>query len=127
MLVLSVALLLGIKFTSGRTQGVLPAPLRMQWTTDAATHKNREFTIAASELTFRTGARADSFTVHPIRHVTQSALGEDTTNFAVEYESEGGLILWEFQYSSKPKPAIRFKNQKDLVWRPVDAAVSARR
>lgn len=127
MLVISVVALFGVRFSSGETQGVLPMPLRAEWTTEDPDYKNRGFTISASALTFRTGADADSFTVHKIRHVTQSASGEDTTNFAIDYESEGGLVTWEFQYIQRPKPTIRFTHQKDLVWKPAGAAVASGR
>ena len=119
ILALSVIAFFAVRLSGIETQGVLPVPLRLEWTTEDPSYKDRGFIIAASTLTFRTGARADSFTVHKIRHVTQSASGEDTTNFSVDYETEGELVTWKFQYIQRPKPTIRFTNQKDLVWTPV--------
>lgn len=127
-LALSVIALFTVKLGSGETQGVLPSPLRGEWHTEHPDYRDRGFTIAANRLTFRIGLDKDSVTVHQIRRVAETASGEDTTSFVVDYDVEGALVTWKFQYiRGGPTPTIRFDNQKDMIWTPVGATPTARR
>lgn len=121
-LALSFVALFAVRLSNARVQGALPFPLRGEWTTTNPGYSDRRFSITSSQLTFKIGLDADSVTVHPIRHVTQTAVGEDTTNFVVEYEVEGALATWAFEYVQRPKPVIRFHNQKEIVWTQVPEA-----
>ncbi len=112
----SLVAFFALKLGSTKLQGVLPAPLRGEWTTNHPGYESRRMRISAGELAFQTGRDADSVTVHKIQHVTQTAQGEDTTNFSVDYEAEGGSVNWQFQYIQRPKPVIRFTHQKELIW-----------
>ena len=105
----------------GRTevQGALPAALRGEWVTKHPGYENRLMRISAGKLAFQVGRDADSVTTHRIQHVTQTSQGEDTTNFSVDYEAEGGSVTWQFQYTRNPKPVIRFTHQKELIWTPL--------
>ena len=116
-----------VKLGSREIQGVLPAPLRGEWMTKYAGYENRLMRISAGELAFQVGRDGDSVTVHKIQHVAQTAQGEDTTNFSVDYEAEGGSVNWQFQYIRRPKPLIRFTHQKELVWMPVPEPGAAMR
>ena len=86
-----------VKLGSREIQGVLPAPLRGEWMTKYAGYENRLMRISAGELAFQVGRDGDSVTVHKIQHVAHTAQGEDTTNFSVDYEAEGGSVNWQFQ------------------------------
>lgn len=115
---LSLVTFFAVKLGSTQVQGALPAPLRGDWVTDHTGYENRKMTISAGELAFQVGGDADSVTVHKIQHVTQTSQGEDTTNFSVDYEADGGSVNWQFQYIRRPKPIIRFTHQKELIWTP---------
>lgn len=115
---LSLAVFFAVKLGQRQVQGALPSPLRGQWMTKQPGYEGRVMRISASELAFQIGRDADSLTVHRIQHVTQTAQGEDTTNFSVDYEAEGGSINWQFQYIQRPKPIIRFTHQRELIWTP---------
>lgn len=116
---LSIIAFFAVKLGHTEVQGALPAPLRGDWTTTHAGYEKRLMHISAGELAFQVGKNADSVTVHKIQHVKQSSRGEDTTDFSVDYESEGGSVNWQFQYIQRPKPVIRFTHQKDILWTPV--------
>lgn len=127
-LALSVVALFTVRLGSGETQGVLPSPLRGEWHTEHPDYRDRGFTIAASRLTFRIGLDRDSVTVHQIWRVAQTASGEDTTSFVVDYDVEGELVTWKFQYiRGGPTPIIRFDNQKDMIWTPVPSKAAQSR
>ena len=115
----SLAGFFAVKLGNRPVQGVLPVSLRGEWMTKYPGYEKRLMRISAGELAFQIGADSDSVMVHPIQHVTQSAQGEDTTNFSVDYGAEGGSINWQFQYIHRPKPLIRFTHQKDIIWTPV--------
>jgi hypothetical protein len=116
---LSLVAFFGVKLSSTEIQGVLPTALRGEWVTKHPGYEKRLMRISAGELTFQVGRDADSVTIHKIQHVTQTSQGEDTTNFSVDYEADGGSVNWQFQYIQRPKPIIRFQHQKELIWTPV--------
>ncbi len=118
---LSLVTFFAVKLGSTQVQGALPAPLRGDWTTTHAGYEHRMMKISAGELAFQVGADSDSVTVHKIQHVAQTSQGDDTTNFSVDYEADGGSVNWQFQYIRRPKPTIRFTHQKDLIWTPAPA------
>lgn len=123
---LAIMAYFGVKLGSKQIQGALPSPLRGDWVTKHPGYENRVMRISAGELAFQVGRDADSVTTHKIQHVTQTSQGEDTTNFSVDYEADGGSVNWQFQYIRAPKPVIRFAHQKELIWTPVpDANVVA--
>ncbi len=113
---LSLIAFFAVRLAHTEVQGALPAPLRGEWVTDHPGYEHRVMRISASELAFQVGRDADSVTIHKIQHVTQASQGQDTTNFSVDYESDGGSMTWQFQYIQRPKPTIRFQHQKDLIW-----------
>lgn len=121
MLALSVAALFTVEVSSGATtRGVLPLILHGEWQTNYPAYQDRRFTLAESQITFRIGSDKDSVTVHQIRGVVETALGENVKRFVVNYDVEGEVANWKFQYVwNGTAPLIRFDNQTDIVWTPV--------
>ena len=97
---------------------ILPSVLEGGWETTNVDYRDREFWLSATRVAFQTGPYPEDVTVHPIRRVIQTTARGDTTDFAIDYESEGGVVTWKFQFTSSPKPVIRFVNQKALIWTP---------
>jgi hypothetical protein len=120
MLALSVAALFTVEVSSGTTRGALPVILHGEWQTDFPAYRNRRFTLAESEITFKIGSDKDSVTVHQVRRVEETATGEDRKRFVVDYDVEGAAATWKFQYIwNGMSPVIRFDNQNDIIWTPV--------
>lgn len=119
--VLALAVLLALVVGIARQEpvSILPSNLYGGWSTNHSGYQDRGFWLTATSLTIRTGPDPDEATVHPIRRVLQLPSRGDTIDFAVDYEAEGGMVTWKFQYVHSASPTIRFLNQKDLVWTPV--------
>lgn len=120
MLALSVAALFTVEVSAGETRGVLPPILFGEWQTGNPAYRDRRFTLAESQLSFQIGSEKDSVTVHEIRRVVESPAGEDKKRFVVDYDVEGEVYTWKFQYIwNGTAPIIRFDNQNDIIWTPV--------
>lgn len=120
MLALSVAALFTVEVSSGETRGALPLILHGEWQTDYPAYRDRRFTLAEGQITFRIGLEKDSVTVHQVRRVEEKAAGENRKHFVVDYDVEGEVATWKFHYVwDGTRPVIRFDNQTDITWAPV--------
>jgi hypothetical protein len=54
--------------------------------------------------------------VHKITQVDQKILAGDTLQYTVQYLVDGSPTIWQIQFLERPKPEIRFLNQKELAW-----------
>jgi hypothetical protein len=106
----------GLRLVRFEPPAMLPEGLAGEWQTSEPRYHDKGFWLSTTEVGFRTGPSTEEATVHPIRKVTETAGIGDTTVFSVDYAAEGGVVTWKFQYVSSPRPAIRFLNQRELIW-----------
>ncbi len=96
------------------------------WTTDTPGYADRMFELRARRMAFVTRDSAQPVTVHLIQRVRRAAV-EGGVQYTVDYQAEGGTLVFQFIYSTEPESRIRFVNQPRMVWRRPNAAQSIMR
>lgn len=94
----------------------LPPQLFGLWTTGDPRYTNRSFEIAEGFIAFKNGDRRDEQTLHPITGVRTESRA-DTTVIRIDYLDADATYHLAMKYIPRPKPAIIFTNQEELVWR----------
>lgn len=93
----------------------LPDELVGVWSTSAPRYADRAFQITKTSIAFGTGGH--SYSVYPIRTV---AVVRDSaaTLYTIDYTTpEDQVAEFSFYYVPRREGEIRFKNQRQLVWR----------
>lgn len=98
--------------------GILPQAMNGGWHSNDARYRNRAFWIKGDRIAFQIGTDSMELTIHKITKVDQKILGGDTLQYMVEYQVDGAPLTWAIQYIERPKPEIRFVNQRELTWTP---------
>ena len=91
-----------------------PEELHGTWTTTTPDYADRAFAITDSTITFYQGGEDSTF------HRLVGVEREDARGgvlFTLEYEHGVNTLTFAFEYS--PAGEIRFKNQRQMVWRRV--------
>ena len=101
----------------------LPAATFGVWTTDTPGYADRMFELRARRMAFVTRDSAQPVTVHPIQRVRRAAV-DGGVRYTVDYEAEGGTLVFQFIYSAEPESRIRFVNQPRMAWRRASTARS---
>lgn len=97
--------------------GALPQVMNGGWRSNDPRYRNRSFWIKGDRIAFQTGSDSLEVTIHTITQVDQLLLPGDTLQFTVQYLVDGAPTTWAIQFVERPKPEIRFLNQRALVWR----------
>lgn len=98
--------------------GILPQAMNGGWRTSDARYRNRAFWIQGDRVAFQTGQDSMEVTIHKITQVEQKILPGDTLQYTVQYLIDGAPTTWAIQFVERPKPEIRFLNQREMAWIP---------
>lgn len=99
--------------------GILPEAMNGGWHTTDSRYRNRAFWIKGDRIAFQTGRDSLEVTYHQVTQVDQKILSGDTLQYTVQYLVDGAPTTWVVQFVEQPKPAMRFVNQREMVWTPL--------
>lgn len=99
--------------------GMLPEAMNGGWHTADPRYRNRAFWIKGNRIAFQTGGDSLEVTYHQVTQVDQKILAGDTLQYTVQYLVDGTPTTWAVQFVEQPKPAIRFLNQREMIWTPL--------
>lgn len=98
----------------------LPQQLHGIWETDESRYEGRHFLMEENSIGF--GDENGIVDWYEVTQVDQTA-GRNNTVYTIEYRSiEGAVFKRSLTYNnSEDGPSIRFENQSDIEWFPVDS------
>ena len=103
----------------------LPQKLHGKWETDEVRYVKRHFLLDKKAIGFDTGNGYVDW--YHITRVVESSR-DDNTIYSIDYESNDGAVFkrsiiynsGDGIYNSSDGPTIRFENQADIEWFPVN-------
>ncbi len=100
----------------------VPSELIGIWGTTDARYVGRTFEFTLGSVIFQTGDGPFDFTAHPIQEISiEQAM--DRIDYDVEYGTiEAGSYVFSFSYLPQDGGLIRFPNQPEMIWRPMESA-----
>jgi hypothetical protein len=117
-LLLILALIVGISGCERfQRERATPSELIGIWATDDdPRYVGRTFEFRDSSVIFKTGDGFMDFTIHPIRDVTSTHMG-NSVDYVIEYAvAESGDYIFSFTYFPLDGGSIRFTNQPEMTW-----------
>lgn len=103
-----------------REELVVPPELIGVWGTTDPRYEGRTFEFTTGSVIFQTGNGPFDFTAHPIQDISIVPDG-NRLDYVVEYGTiDAGAFEFSFSYLPDGQGMIRFMNQPEMIWTPVE-------
>ncbi|MGH7381891.1 MAG: hypothetical protein ACREKR_06620 [Candidatus Methylomirabilales bacterium] len=113
-ILIAFALLATLSGCQSEKDSTVPEHLLGQWTTPHPKYADRYFEIRNDVIIF--GHGGESFEVHALTDVDQTREEGSILYTITHLNHDGKRFTFAFYYDPANNGAVRFKNQRDIVW-----------
>jgi hypothetical protein len=108
-------LAVGISATFWRPAPDVPAALRGTWVTDDPKYSARALEFDTRLVKITTGEQPADVATYRVTRVAREATSSGTS-FTIRYDSDGAPVELNVIVSTDPRPSLRLRNQRDIIW-----------